>query len=714
MDALKSPSTLAYSSFVAGPALPPEAPLAMPEQSLWDSRSATCGRVPSSPFAMPARRAIIFTATAGLTAFATYQMYQVLAVSTLTTLGSIILALFTILFAWIALSFVSALIGFWLSLATTDQTLGLDPSLALPCLNSRHALLIPTYNERPGHIVARLQSIFESIAECGQVSNFDFFILSDSTDPTVWIQEEAQYLSLLDRVQTNQIYYRHRQNNIARKSGNIAEWVARFGGRYESMLILDADSLMTGDTIIRITAALERRPDVGLIQTLPLIVNGQSLFARLQQFAGRLYGPMIARGIAWWHGSESNYWGHNAAIRVKAFAEHCGLPSLTGRKPFGGHILSHDFVEAALMRREGWAIVFAPGLRGSYEETPPSLTEYAARDRRWCQGNLQHLKVLSAHRMHWISRLHLVTGIGAYLTAPLWFIFLLIGILISLQAQFIRPEYFPKGFSLFPQWAVEDPIRAAWVFVGTMGILLAPKVLALIVALVHRVDRQGFGGSLRALAGVTIEILVSGLIAPTMMLIQSRAVADIFLGRDSGWQVQRRENGAAPLAESIRRYGKFTLMGLALGGAAYIVSPSLFIWMTPVIVGLSLIIPLVSFTARADVGAAFCRLGLLLTPEERDVPKIVARANELSAALNDKIPIADLLRQSPRLRQIHSLMILPRKPRSPGQIDADLTIAKAKIEDASTVEEALSFFSIDEMRAAFSDRETFERLSALK
>ena len=244
----------------------------------------------------------------------------------------------------------------------------------------------------------------------------------------------------------------------------------RFGAGYDHMIILDADSLMSGDTIVRLAAAMERHPRVALIQTLPIVVNARTLFARVQQFAGRLYGPLIAAGIAWWHGSEGNYWGHNAIIRVRAFAQDAGLPELRGRKPFGGHILSHDFVEAALMRRAGWAIHMAPTLGGSFEECPPSLLDFAARDRRWCQGNLQHLAVLPAHGLHWVSRLHLLTGIGSYLTAPLWLIFLAFGILISLQAQFVRPEYFPKGFSLFPQWPAQDPVLAAWVFLGTMGL----------------------------------------------------------------------------------------------------------------------------------------------------------------------------------------------------------------------------------------------------
>src|SRR5690606_28111819 len=256
----------------------------------------------------------------------------------------------------------------------------------------------------------------------------------------IWVAEEAAFLTLRDRTDGHdRIFYRRRAKNTERKAGNIADWVRRFGAAYETMIILDADSVMSADTLVRMSAAIERNPDVGLIQTLPVIVNGSTLFARLQQFAGRVYGPLIAHGIAWWHGSESNYWGHNAAIRTRAFAEQAGLPELRGRKPFGGHILSHDFVEAALMRRGGWAIHMVPGLKGSYEESPPSLTEVAARDRRWCQGNLQHAAVLPARGLHWISRLHMLQGIGSYITAPMWLGFLLVGMAIALQARFTTP-----------------------------------------------------------------------------------------------------------------------------------------------------------------------------------------------------------------------------------------------------------------------------------
>ncbi|MBN8900272.1 MAG: glucans biosynthesis glucosyltransferase MdoH, partial [Rhodospirillales bacterium] len=366
---------------------------------------------------------------------------------------------------------------------------------------------------------------------------------------------EAAYLRLRAAIgDTPRLYYRRRAKNTARKAGNIADWVMRFGGAYPQFLILDADSVMAGDTLLQLVATMEAHPDVGLVQTLPIIAGGTTLFARMQQFAGRVYGPLIAHGIAWWHGAEGNYWGHNALIRTQAFAENGGLPELRGRKPFGGHIMSHDFVEAALIRRGGWAVHMLPALRGSYEESPPSLTDLAVRDRRWCQGNLQHAAVLPARGLHWVSRLHLLTGIGSYITAPLWLMFLLCGILISLQARFITPDYFPAGKALFPQWPVIDPVRAMWVFIGTMALLLIPKLLGTCAVLLRGPDRRGCGGTIRLLLSVILETIVAGLLAPVVMLTQSIDVVAILLGRDSGWNAQRRDDGSIPLRETARAY----------------------------------------------------------------------------------------------------------------------------------------------------------------
>lgn len=693
-------------------ALPPESPLRMPEQSL---RHAPAASHPgTAPRAVPLRRFFVFAATLGMTAMAAYQMYKVLEVGGLTILEMAVLALFVTLFAWVSLSFVSTVVGFFAVMFGSGRALEIDPNTPLPELSTHTAMLMPTYNEDPGRITARLQAIYEEVARTGQIDRFDFYILSDTTDPALWVAEEAAFLRLRQRTGSSRIFYRHRSRNIARKAGNIGEWVTRFGGHYEHMIVLDADSLMEGDTVVRLAAAMERHPRVGLIQTLPMLINGNTIFARIQQFAGRVYGPLIARGIAWWHGAESNYWGHNAIIRVRAFADHAGLPQLRGRKPFGGHILSHDFVEAALMRRAGWAIHMAPGLGGSYEESPPTLSDYAIRDRRWCQGNLQHAGVLQTRGLHWVSRLHLLTGIGSYLTAPLWLIFLLIGLVISLQAQFIRPEYFPSGASLFPHWPAIDPIRAAYVFAATMGLLIFPKLLGYLAMLPRRRSRAGMGGALRGLISVVIEIVISALIAPVMMLMQSRAVAEILLGWDAGWSAQRRDDGSLPLRDLIRQYALPTALGVALGAGAYVVSAPLLLWMLPVVAGLILALPVAALTAAPSVGRRLRAMGLLLTPEEREPPSVLLRANEL--ALENGVADAgdpiSLLKREPELFQAHVRMLGEPAPRRKGEVDVELLVAMAKLAEAEDCNEAKSLLAGRELFAVLANRNALQQLCA--
>ena len=230
---------------------------------------------------------------------------------------------------------------------------------------------------------------------------------------------------------------------------------------------------------------MQADPRLGILQTVPMLIGHDSLFARIQQFAGRVYGGLIARGVAAWSGNEGNYWGHNAIIRVAAFAEACGLPQLPGRKPFGGHVLSHDFVEAALMRRAGWKVRMAPDLDGSWEESPPSLVDVAMRDRRWAQGNLQHSKIIGADGLALTNRAHFVIGIMSYLSSPLWLMLLIVGFALTLQATLIRPEYFSRTFQLFPDWPRFDAERMTRLFIFTMAVLFMPKVLGLLARPVH-------------------------------------------------------------------------------------------------------------------------------------------------------------------------------------------------------------------------------------
>jgi membrane glycosyltransferase len=691
--------------------LPPEARLEMPVQSL---NGASIVRLsPASAPRIFGRRVFVFGATLAMSVIAAYEMYLVLAVGGLTVLEGVILTLFVILFAWIALSFASTLGGVIALITGKTRPLEIDAAAPLPAIATRTALLLPIYNEPSDRVMSRVQAVHESVAEAGAAALFDVFVLSDTTDPDIFIAEEAAYLTLRDRL-GGSIFYRHRPKNDAKKAGNIAEWVRRFGGRYEQMIVLDADSLMTGDTLVRLVAAMERNPTIGLIQTFPVMVNAVTPFARLQQFAGRLYGPLIAYGLSWWHGADGNYWGHNAVIRTRAFAQCGGLPTLSGPRPIGGHILSHDFVEAALMRRGGWAIHMAPALGGSFEESPPSLTEYAARDRRWCQGNLQHAGVLPARGLHWLSRLHLINGIGSYVAAPLWLLFLLTGILVSLQAQFIRPEYFPKTFTLYPQWPAQDPIRAAYVFAVTMGLLLAPKLLGFVAMLADSSARRGFGGAIRAFLSMLCEIVISGLIAPVMMLIQSSSVAGILMGRDSGWQVQRRDDGSLPLRAVMRRYAAHTVFGLILALAAYEVSFSLFAWMTPVIMGLLLSIPLAQWSASTAAGRRLRRMKLLLIPEESRPPGILLRANELVASFaGEAKPALTRLFADPALADAHRALLPAGQARKRGDVDAALVVALAKLDECETLAEAEAVLARTEKMAVLNDPRGFDRLAAL-
>lgn len=694
------------------PPLPPEVPLPMPTQSLREKPLGVC-RPASSPSGIALRRLLVLGGAGVLSVVATYEMYLVLGGSGFTTLAALMLLLFVALFGWIALSFTSAVAGFMSLVAGGGRRL-LCAEATLP--TTRTALLMPTYNESPARVMAGLQAIEESLRAAGVAGAFDFFILSDTTDPEVWIAEEAAFLTLRERTGgRGRIFYRHRKQNIARKAGNIADWVKRWGGAYSQFLILDADSVMTADALQRLVVAMERHPDVGLIQTLPIIIGATTLLARLQQFAGRVYGPLIAHGIAGWHGAEGNYWGHNALIRTRAFAEQAGLPVLRGRSPFGGHIMSHDFVEAALIRRGGWAVHMVPGLSGSYESGPASLIDLAVRDRRWCQGNLQHAAVLPARGLAWTSRLHLLTGIGSYITAPLWLLFLLTGILIALQARFVSHDYFPGGKSLFPTWPIIDPVRAMWMFIGTMAVLLAPKLLAAIAVLLRASERRGHGGAARLLMSVGAETILTGLIAPVTMLSQSGAVCEVLLGRDSGWQPQRRDDGSVPIGELARRYRYHTLLGLLLGGGAWIVSPHLALWMTPVVLGLVLAIPLAAITGQRRAGWALRRIGLFRTPEETAPPRVLGRASELVRQYEqdaDSNALARLL-DDPDLLAAHAAMLPPSRRARIDPVDATLLVARTKLDEARALDEVWGELTRAERLAVLMDEPALERLVAL-
>ena len=374
-------------------------------------------------------------------------------------------------------------------------------------------------------------------------------------------------------------------------------------------------------------------------------------------------------------------------------------------------------MEAALLRRAGWKVYLVPDIAGSYEECPPSLIDFAERDRRWCQGNLQHLRVLPTRGLYWMSRLHLAIGIMSYLASPIWLVFILLGILLALQAHFIRPEYFPEPFALFPAWPVFDPVRAVRLFVGTMAVLLIPKLLSLVLLCKHRHMAQGYGGLGRAGLSVLCETVLSALIAPVMMVIQSGVVLGILTGRDVGWRTQRRDDGSIPLPAVAWRHRLHMLFGVLLALVAYVVSPPFLAWLSPVVVGLVLAIPVSAATGRQALGSAVRRLGLLLTPEETTPPVVLPRANALAAALTtSRTQVPDPLAwiaQDAALRALHAAMLPTTPERRKGEYDVDLLLGLAKLQDANSLEEAIGLLSSREKLMVLATRAGFERLCQL-
>src|SRR5690606_8517407 len=351
--------------------------------------------------------------------------------------------------------------------------------------DARTALVMPIYHEDPEQVGLRLAATYHSLAATGQLAHFDVFILSDSRDPDIVAREQALWDRLCRELDAGgRLFYRNRTENRGRKAGNIADFCRRWGGRYRYFVVLDADSVMAGPTLVRLVQLMEANPDAGLIQTVPRPVGGETLLARILQFSAGLYGPLLAAGLNYWFQNESNYWGHNAIIRTEAFMASAALPILPGSPPFGGEILSHDFVEAAFLRRAGWGVWLVPELGGSYEELPATLSDFVNRDRRWCQGNLQHLRLLTTKGLRPASRAHLLTGAMAYLASPLWLTLLLLTSLEAARAALIPWDYFADATSFGPAWPIARRAELLGLFAATLGILMLPRFLALLHALV--------------------------------------------------------------------------------------------------------------------------------------------------------------------------------------------------------------------------------------
>jgi membrane glycosyltransferase len=567
------------------------------------------------------RRTLFFGLTFLTSAGATALLLDVLEANGIKKIEIVGLVLFFGLFTWIAGALWTAIAGFAMRLAGRDPV-GIDmQSLAGRTLTTRTAVVMPIYNEDPIRVGAGLTATWSSLLHESEQGAFDLFILSDTSDASIAEDEERMWQGLTARYGAGRVFYRRRRDRSERKAGNIADFVRRWGANYECMLVLDADSVMSGQALVTLARAMEAHPQIGILQSLPVSVGRETLFGRLIQFGSRLQSPMLSSGLAWWQAGDSNYWGHNAIVRLRPFAQHCTLPRLSGKPPLGGHILSHDFVEAAFMRRAGFEVRQLPELEGSWEEVPANVIDYAARDRRWTQGNLQHSRVLGFPGLHPLSRVHLLTGIVAYVSSPMWFALLVLSSLLSAIEAAKKPQYFWPGLqSLFPHWPQIRSGEIAGIFGLTLVVLLLPKILGAILAMRDRSLRRQFGGTVPMCMSLLVEQLFSMLLAPTMMLFHSTFVAQTLLGRSVSWNAQERNERGVTFAEAFRRQKWHLALGVAWGAAMLYLAPQFFWWLTPVLAGLLAGIPLIVWTSRTSAGRLFRRAGLLLTPEETAPP----------------------------------------------------------------------------------------------
>jgi len=553
------------------------------------------------------------------TGVAGWSLYQIFLPNGVTELEVAQLVLGLLLFAWLCLAFWTGVIGFVLQLFNIDP-LSLRRNQAKPedkgPLTQRHAIIMPVYNEDTRRIVVGFEACVRELMSTPHAGNFDFYMLSDTRDQDKAQAELRAWQRLTKRLGSyaSQVFYRRRDKNTHRKVGNVKDFCERWGANYESMIVLDADSVMTAERMLDLARRIEQNPDTALVQTIPMPVRQSSFFGRFVQFAAHLYSPMLATGLSFWQTDSANYWGHNAIIRIAPFMQHCGLPTIEGRAPFGGDILSHDFVEAALLRRAGWQAYLLTETTGSYEEVPSNIVDYAIRDRRWVQGNIQHLGLLKVKGLKWVNRLHFLFGAFAYVSSLVLFCMLALGTVDALIRATSVPDFFVSEYQLFPSWQVARQDMMMVTMWGTAALLFLPKLLGIALALIKR--REEFGGALSLLKSAAAEISMAILIAPLMMFYHSYFVISVLIGHSVKWEAQEREGGKVPWRIAFKHTQLMSCLAVVWGVATFYFTPSLFMWLLPVLVGMVLAAPVIRLSSCEKLGLLMRQWNLFVIDQE--------------------------------------------------------------------------------------------------
>lgn len=637
-----------------------------------------------------------------------------------------LLLVFTPLFWQLSMGFWIAALGIWVNHVKHGDALSIDDKMSpeeeseVPLAPT--AVLIPVYNEDVLRVFEGVRSVYRSVEKTGKLEHFEFFILSDSDNPNRWIEEETAWMELCKQLNAfGKIFYRKRRKAINRKSGNVADFCRRWGAKYRYMVVFDADSVMSGETLVKMVRLMEKYPTTGILQTAPRAVFSETVFGRVFQFANALYSPVFMGGLNYWQAGESSFWGHNAIIRIKPFIDHCDLPELPGKEPFGGRILSHDLVEAALMRRAGYAVWLAPSLGGSFEEGPPTIIDSLKRDRRWCQGNLQHFWLLFSPAWKGLSRMNLAGGVMNYVSSPIWLTFLLLSAFLArdyamkgnptgapdpapivrstgasdstfanpvlvlspeTKEQIVKIKEVTKetAFSIkaelksFVNWLGDAPRYL--LFLVTMVMLFGIKAVIVIAILLDKKRVAGFGGRASFLTSIALETVFFTLLAPILMIFHSRFVIMTVLGQGVKWVTQRRSvGGGIDWREPILTFGWTTVIfGFLWGAVVLIVAPTFFWWLLPVITGIILSIPFAIITSLKMEEKPGAKTGLFRVPDLVDEPPVLSNLRGHLEKAHQRIEPHELLRSDyglmlvildPYINALHCSLLRQRKSPPP-------------------------------------------------
>ena len=558
--------------------------------------------------------AITLSLAVGVIAFLTF--IQVVAVNGINFIDMALATLILISTIWLAWGGIQGVIG--LTSSASKQ-----PKERVLTIKGRTVILMPVYNEDPVVSFSRLAAMDRSLKIADASANIHFAILSDTRSDEIARREEDMFVRLVEECNGHgRFFYRRRTQNVGKKAGNVEEFFVQSGGVYDYAVILDADSLMEGETILEMIRRMEAEPRLGLLQTLPKIIRAETRFGRAMQFAASFYSPVFCRGLAMLQGETGPFWGHNAIVRVSAFVQSCGLPVLRGTPPFGGHVMSHDYVEAALLARSGWIVRVDDDLEGSFEEGPENLIDHAKRDRRWCQGNLQHARIISAPGLRSWSRFVFAQGIMAYIAPLFWLAFLIVAIMAPwFDAQ---PNYFPVPNWPIPYIPPSMTFEALSLLVGIFGVLLLPKLMIAFKASWTGLASR-FGGAGKVFASTAQEVLLSSIIAPIVMLFTTRSVYQVLTGKDGGWPTNNRGDGKLSWRESLLASGWMSMIGLLGLVLADLLAPGIFYWLLPVAVPLTFAPIILWWSSQKAAASSF------MVPVDKHKPAVVALHDALLA-----------------------------------------------------------------------------------